>query len=625
MDIYFGSSTSLNLDQILNLDHSVSRLSAGYQKNLNQNTDYFSVWKNGCGESRFFADDKYEVLFDGYLYPYTLETDNKWLSTLADRIIKTQKVLHSDESGIFNIAIRIKETGTIYLANDPGGLLPLYYTKDERQFYFFSHLYLTAQALQSQPDYLGILTKLLLGYTLGSRTVFSSFHRLNAGEILIFHQESGQIVFHYPEVYFNHYEDYQDDLDERVWQVLNQPFQNLAKQYQSFGVMLSEGFDSRLVAGLAKNAGFELFTFTHGTRATRGAQITFRLAKLLSSQHQFDDLESGLPADAVTLRKQLLLCDNFSVPYWINGSEYFPKTGVDVVSAGTALDSSLGGHVFYKPSGSIFDAVAQRYTEILGQDIGLLRPAYIERLSEKLLNVFRQSLDMERALSVIQSRFHPDTVSLFEAAIFSIKDELENEVERIKSTGSSLPSQVLQRLFFENRARKYSFGQERTIHINNRIVVPSYEPIVMRLLSSIHPRYKLHHKLYLRLFKKYLPDLSAIENGGYRLSLRYPRLILETSRFVAKYQEKHLISRFLLSHGKSSIQEIRGVAFTELIARRGQTLEFFEQFFQQNADVLNSSSLRAWVARIREFRSRSYDLGNFYQTLEVFQALKGNF
>lgn len=625
MDIFFGSSAPIPSTQNACLHNILTSISAEHVRNKNSLSAHFSAWNSPRGDLLTYSDANYEIIFDGYLHPFSQSHSQTWLLGLANRIIDHNEVLRGTESGVFNIAMRIKETGDIYLANDPGGLFPLYYGVSGKNFYFFSHLYLAAQILSLQPDYLGILTKILLGYTLGSRTVFSSFQRINPGEIVSFRMENGEVTTRSSEAYFTQYHEYDREQDDLVWDTLRQPFSHLANQYKTFGVMLSEGFDSRLVAGLAQDAGLQLYTFTHGTRATRGTQITSQLAEALHAHHQFDGLENGLPADPVDLQKQLLLCDNFTVPYWIDGSRYFQQANVDVISAGTALDSSLGGHAFYKPANDRFSAVTQRYMEIVKQDLGLLGDEYIERLSEDLLSGFRRALSPDKAKAAVNGRFKPDVALGFANNLAQVGEELEGEIERVRSTGSKLSSQLLQRFFFENRARKYSFGQELTIRIYNRVVVPSYEPVVMRLLGSINPRHKLHHQVYLRLFRRRLPNLAGIDNGGFGLPISYPRLILETSRFIAKYSETRFIARFLQSKGTIPINQIRSVAFTEVTARQGKALGFFDEFFAQHADILNSAELRAWTDRIRTYRARSYDLGNFYQCVELCQILKGSF
>ena len=52
------------------------------------------------------------------------------------------------------------------------------------------------------------------------------------------------------------------------------------------------------------------------------------------------------------------------------------------------------------------------------------------------------------------------------------------EHERLRASGASLDSQVLQRFGLENRGRRFAFGQDLTLRTKNHLVVPSESPWV---------------------------------------------------------------------------------------------------------------------------------------------------
>lgn len=619
MDIFLGSSRKLAFHLLEKSDEVIQTLDDSYKCD---NSELIALWqKTGDpGETITCRINDYQVIFDGYINNINGSTE-AFLPFLVDRISQNKEVLKHEETGIFNIAIIDTLTHSVFLASDPGALLPLYYTLQNDTFFFFSHSYIFSEVLNLPPDPLGILTKLIIGYTFGSRTLFSSLHRINPGEIVEFQQAENRFKIHSGEKYYTEYVEHGKDLEKIVWDCLQKPFRSYPNDAKKIGIMLSEGFDSRLVAGLAKSANLEISAFTHGTPGTKGTNITFAVAQNLSAKYCFDPLNSGLPSNEIDIKKQLYLSDNLSIPYWINGSRYFSRSDVDFVAVGTALDSTLGGHTFFRPKNPRMKAVSQRYSEIILQNTSLLSEEYVENLSSELLENYRNACASPKNIKVLKSTFNSSYLDQFNPLVGKILPEFDQELDRLKNTGSLSSSQVLQRFFLEHRARKFSFGQELTLRINNKLVVPSYEPLTMRVLSSIHPKYKLQHNLYLSLLRKHLPALFNIPNGGYGLPVQYPRLLLETSRFLQKYSEMKLTRRYIESKGNVNIDQLRAVTFIESTYRNGAAIDYFMDFFQNNANIFNSSAIVSELRKIINYESKSYALMDCFSYMEILYSL----
>ncbi|MBX3284365.1 MAG: hypothetical protein KF703_03400 [Actinobacteria bacterium] len=563
-----------------------------------------TVWGDGTGEAVRVDAPDVEVLFDGYLHGHGAASLEDLLPDLGRRVVDRGKVLEGHESGVFNLVVLDKRTGDIHLANDPSGLLPLHHRRSPDGFAFSSHLHLAARALGTAPDPMGVACTLVLGYPLGPRTVFDGIERLNPGELVSYRAGTGTVDRSYPEVYYGDLVEPGPDLVEQIWSALVDAARPSVAAHRSIGVMLSEGFDSRLVAGVLAHLGADLRTFTHATRGTKGTRIVGEVSRALGSDHTFDYLEQGFPADLGELRAQLALADNLHVPYWDAGSRHFGATGVGATTTGYALDTTLGAHAFSSSSGSSRDRVLGRYGEILRQDLGRLGDAQMDDLAEALLVQARtpdRRWMVERIERFLDAEHAPGVV----AQVDGIADEIAAEQERVRRSGSERPSQALQRYFLENRGRKFSFGQELTLRVNRPLVVPCYEPAFMRLMTSVPPRLRVHHRAYYQLLRRHLPELARIPSGAHALAPRYPRLVLETSRFAWKVHESRILRQFMATRGQTDVSRLRMVLFSEDAARRSPRLPM-ENLLERDSVVVNRLKMQATVDKVRDYQVRVF-------------------
>lgn len=621
MDVYAGGTGALAQRLRARLGPALTSIGADHREVGSAQTSFASVWSDGTGEVTRVETDEVEVLFDGYLHNHGKATLAEHLPELARRITTQRRVLDGDESGIFNVVVREKRTGHLHLANDPGGLLPLLHTRNAHGFAFASHLYLSARALDAPPDPLGVAAMICLGYTLGPRTYFGGIERLLAGELLTYRPETGTVERSHPEVYYQRYERSGPDLTDEIWEALVSSVRPLAEAGASIGVMLSEGFDSRLIAGILVHLGVDLHTFTHATEGTAGTEIVRELSARLGSSHTFDFLPEGLPADIDDLRRQLLLADNLHIPHWSAGARHLRAQGVDATVTGFAMDSTIGAHALATPGRSDRQRVADRYREMLQQDLGRMAASDVEDRAEIQLAA-AASPDEAWCTNRVRRFLAPDVAELVVPALAELPGAIAAEQARVRKGTEGLPSQVVQRMFCENRARKYSFGQEQTLRVDTKVAVPCFEPTFMRVVSKVPPAPRLHHRAYLRLLRDHLPELSRVRSGAHALPPRYPRLVLETSRFVSKAREAKLSQRYMAARGDVDVSPLRMVLFTEKTARLAPRFAL-EDIIDRGTGPVNGPSMQLTVDKIRRYDIRVFLPALFLglELTEVFDEL----
>jgi hypothetical protein len=225
----------------------------------------------------------------------------------------------------------------------------------------------------------------------------------------------------------------------------------------------------------------------------------------------------------------------------------------------------------------------------------------------------------------LKERFVPAISEKLLSSIDPFRDSLQTEFARISRTGSDLPSLKLQRFFLEHRARRFSFGQELTLRMNNHVVVPSYEKTFMSIVTQIPIRYKLNHGLYLRLLKKYFPEAASLPTGNFPLPANYPRLLLESSRFVGKVKDLKIINAYLAAEGDVDYSGYRGALFQDKNGRDERLFGFFSGVFKDNRRILNQSFYEGFLNRIENYQGRTFQFDDFYRALEFCQILQHGF
>jgi hypothetical protein len=613
MDIVFGTSGIFNSKIQNRVKFICEKFNLG--DFLCTNESIFQVFGLN-GESKIFNCDGSIFIFDGYLSGDPSFIENQVTRFGKSVLSKTTKNI----DGLFNLIISEKANRKLILTGDPSGNLPLYYYLDGNQLYYSTHLNFLAQILNLNPDFSGITQKSIFGYTLGSKTAYQGVKRLNPSETITFEIEGLKLSSNYNNTYYSKYIETKN-VEELVMEKINSSFQQMRLRYDSLGLMLSEGFDSRFIGILAKENGFSINSYTHCTANSKGKEIINEVQLALGSKHFFNEI-SAFPTSKIEIQNQLIFSDNLNLPFWMEGANYFHNEikQNSPIMVGTALDTTLGGHAFYKPTKPIFNAVWQRYSEIFKQDFRLLSDNYIENLSIELLNNFKLK-SSTNIINNLERIFSKEISSYLIPNVKDINNQIEEEIERIR-IASINPSQILQRFFLENRVRKFSFGQELTIRRKNKIYIPTYEFNFMEALSAIHPRYKFNHKLYLKIMNKYMANYSNLSNGTYGMKANYNRFILETSRFFHKQHERVVYRNLMKEKGAISPSNFRSAFITDYLKRDQNEINRMHSLLSSHSDTINVNEFKKYFERISDYKQRTFVHSTFYQALEAIQVIK---
>lgn len=612
MDVYIGGSGPIAENARRSVGERLSQIVPEH-RNLSLASEAFGAWGDGTGEVRHVVVEDFEVLFDGYLHRYEEPDLNAALVAMARRVIEGSAPLNGNSSGLFNLTVREHGSGRTHIANDPGGLLPLHIAHRGRELVVSSHLNLAAKALGAEPDPLAIAAKLTLSHPLGVATYFQGIDRLAPGQVLVHDPSTGRLLSRYSETYFDGWEEPSGNVADLVWERLLDACRPLVETHMPVGLMLSEGYDSRLVGGVLHHLGVPLHTFTHGTTGTLGSTIAQRVADRVDAEHRFHDLDQGFPADITELRRQLTLTDNLHVPFWSHGADFLSAGPAAALTTGYALDTTLGGHAF-ATGGSSLTKARSTVSTIARQSMGRLDNSEIEVTAEAIIARLPR-IDLDAAQARARRFLDGDAAETVASAVPDLPEAIAAEVQRIRDNGSPLASSALQRYFLENRVRRYSFGQELTLRAKAPLVIPSFEPTLMRTLGNVPPSLRVGHRVYLDVFRRHLRPLARTASGAHGLPPVLPRGLLEASRFGWKLRENRLTARYLQQPGRFRPRSHRGVLFAEHSARLAPRFAL-EDLLGRDDTPLNRASLQLSIDKIRRHEIRIY-LPLLYLGLEL--------
>lgn len=304
-------------------------------------------------------DEKLHIVFNGEIYNFRklraeLEADGVVFRTATD----TEVLLHlyaKDGAamlgrlrGMFALAIWDEQRQSCFLARDPLGIKPLYYTQRAGSLAFASEMRaLRAGGLADGGIDAGALMRYFqTGSVPEPHTLIKGVQSLEAGHCLMW--EAGQLSKHcYWQLRFQPEEITREAAVAEVREALLDTMRAHFVSDVPVGIFLSGGIDSTLLAALARKVGQEdIATFSIGVDDERldESSVARRTAAQFGTRHQ------ELRLDADTARHQfaayLRAIDQPSIDGFntFTVSAFAHQCGMKVVLSGLGGDEMFGGY-----------------------------------------------------------------------------------------------------------------------------------------------------------------------------------------------------------------------------------------------------------------------------------------
>jgi asparagine synthase (glutamine-hydrolysing) len=252
------------------------------------------------------ADGTCVITFNGEIYNYrALRTalEAKGYRFRSDSDTEVLLHLYADKGeamvhelrGMFAFALWDGQRKTLFLARDPFGIKPLYFSDDGRCFRAASEVkaLLAGGGIDTRPEPAGHVGFFLWGHVPEPYTLYKGIQALPAGSTLLVEEHGRRAVRKYADItqMLSRAESEPlplgtKEVGEQLRAALLDTVQHHLVADVEVGVFLSAGLDSTTLAALAAEVGGKLRTVTLGFREYRGtAHDETRLAELVARQH----------------------------------------------------------------------------------------------------------------------------------------------------------------------------------------------------------------------------------------------------------------------------------------------------------------------------------------------------
>lgn len=172
--------------------------------------------------------------------------------------------------GIFSFAIFDSNSGNVFIARDPFGVKPLYYTICNDTFYFSSEIksFLKIKDFDRTLNLETLYKSLVFLWAPGNETLFSTVNKVENGHYLIIDKELNTDVIEYwnfPS--YNPNDDSSSVIEQKLYDLLNKSVSSQLVSDVEVGAFLSGGLDSSLLVALSTEKlkhGINCFTIDTG-------------------------------------------------------------------------------------------------------------------------------------------------------------------------------------------------------------------------------------------------------------------------------------------------------------------------------------------------------------------------
>lgn len=442
-----------------------------------------------------------------------------------------------------NVALADCKSRRWYLASELSGTFPLYYAQTNRGLLFCSRMRPLASVIQAPMDPVGVVEFLTKGYTLAGRTLFDGIRRLLPGQVLSYSPDQDQLrIAETSRLWTNGHAD--GDLStwvSRVWQALNRSVDNLSRHHGKHALMLSAGWDSRLLLSvlLRQLRGDGMIAYTHGDPQSLELRIVRAISQFVGVQLHEESLDTPM-VELDSLQRAFGRSETILFPEWHWAGSILESMGVKCVLAGV-YGEVLGGH--YGPP-MIMNGSKKALASIL-----LLMPN-----CPKLRVVSGFSGASETLLQ--QGRVNkPHYVSrAFWSAIDNITDQLNHDLKidlaRLQARGIEDGDTLVEAFVTEHRGTQYINAQMLSTRSMLDISMPYVDTELLEVATQCPLRLKFGNAINRAVLQAHGRALLQFASAATVLPVAYPIPVQEVARAGRRVVDKARWWLYLTTNGR---------------------------------------------------------------------------
>lgn len=498
-----------------------------------------------------------------------------------------------------NVATMCLDGGTLHLVTEATGGFPLYYAEVDGGLLFSSHLRVLAQCLGSEPDLVGALQSVCVGYVAGGRTCFRGIRQVLPGQAVTFTLASRRLTINETtRAWTQELHQPWEETVARTEMLLRQAVRRCCPPEKRYAIMMSAGWDSRLVLGamLAELGPDNLVCYTHGDRTSRELQLT----QMIARRRCIECYVEGMPQDFFQpqeLSRDFDRTEQLEWFYWHRAGRILAAKGVDVVVSGI-FGEILGGQYGVLMAMKELAAGKQNVMkQVSSIGLALLR---LHRLLPDGAGGSEIGLgDLERLFKFRSLKNISFAESLQIANHGAIEDEINHDVtmhlRRIQSRGSATLDQVVEAYITETRCAQRMAGQPRSCRTATNIVNFLGDQDVLQLCSWVPYSLKLQNALSQAVLARLDPALLSYPTGATLVPARLPIIVQEVSRLLRRKCDDLVGAWSERTRGRLRLRPTRYITFDFL--RDGKVLD--RLIDDLRSELFDKKALRHLVQRIR--------------------------
>lgn len=560
----------------------------GKQKVILGHTRLSIIDLSAAGNQPMVSDcGNYMLVYNGEIYNH-LELRKKLNNVHFKGHCDTETILYylkefgiegvKDFNGIFAFALLDKKKKKLFLARDPFGIKPLYYSYNNNQICFSSELKVILRLVKDADlSYEHLFTFLKLRYNPSPQTLFKNIFKLEPGHYMDINIKDLSVSK--PEFYSYIPEKNdkisENDALEQYDQLLNQAVKRQLLSDVPISILLSGGIDSALLTSIAlKISGDNFKTYTAGytidtdINELEDARVS---AEILGTEHseiliEQDDFYNFLPR-FIEIIEEPLGSQSIIPMYYL--SENIHKDGFKVVLSGQGVDEPWGGYPKYNPQ-HLFDIMPNH---VFKKMPFLKKFAKSDRF-RRAMNAISESDRLMRFIEVcsvcdddflanLMNEQHLDSYNNVVKDLFKHRFEYLC-LEQFKATDALM--------FFDTRMNLSDdlllYTDKISMHHSLEVRVPFLDIELMKFVESLPFKYKVdlfsNKKLHKKLAQKYLPKkiiyrkkkhFATPRKQWFKTSMgkRYEEMMLDNSGIFSQLFNKRFISQIFEEHRNGKV------------------------------------------------------------------------
>ena len=270
ISLFFSFEKKLNNEEIFKILKEFPL--KGYETRLIHQNDFYSVFfiSYNFYPFKIFKENNFLIFLEGKIYNKSEKEVKEKLREIYEDFLKDSKYKEKIKNFIFKndgeYIIGIFDKDNFLIFNDSLGRLPLYYFKDEKNFFLSREIGIINKIIQKKEiDFEGVLEYLIFMYPTFNKTLIKNVFRSSPAEIFEFKNEKINIY----KIFEWNFEEKENFSYKKSLEILYEKFiegiKNRVENFKDFNLILglSGGFDSRIVfLGLKKlNYNFYPVTF----------------------------------------------------------------------------------------------------------------------------------------------------------------------------------------------------------------------------------------------------------------------------------------------------------------------------------------------------------------------------